>query len=162
MEENDLEEEIGLADEFREKAYRAIFDSTKAIEAKRTVRMVLPLIKTAKVAPTIPVGIDPHPKEGTGDAPCTVDFIREHISKVKLPKLITGKFNGELTKWLTFWDSYKSSVHSNQELLDGDRFNYLYSLLEGPALEAISGLKLTAVHYPEAIAVLTKRFSSRQ
>ena len=43
-----------------------------------------------------------------------------------------------------------------------DKFNYLHSLLEDPALEAISGLKLTAANYSEAIAVLKKQFGSKQ
>jgi len=67
---------------------------------------------------------------------------KEHVSKVKLPKLTPRKFNGELTRWLTFWDSFKSLIHNNRELSDIDRFNYLHSLFEGPALEAISGLRL--------------------
>lgn len=67
-----------------------------------------------------------------------------------------------MTRWLTFWDSFESSIHNNRELSDIDRFNYLYSLLEGPALEAISGLKLTSANYPEAIAVLKRRFGNKQ
>jgi len=47
------------------------------------------------------------------------------------------KFNGDLIKWVTFWDTFESSVHSNPHLTDIDRFNYLKSLLEGPAYEAI-------------------------
>ena len=39
-------------------------------------------------------------------------------------------------------------MHSNWELSDIDKFNYLYSFLEGLTLEAISGLKLTATNYP--------------
>lgn len=35
VDENDLEEEIGVADEFKEKVYKAMFDSSKAIEAKQ-------------------------------------------------------------------------------------------------------------------------------
>ena len=34
VEENDSEEEIGLADEFKEKVRKVMFDSTKTIEAK--------------------------------------------------------------------------------------------------------------------------------
>ena len=39
---------------------------------------------------------------------------------------------------------------------------WIHTLLEGPALEAISGLKLTAANYSEAIAVLKKRYGSKQ
>jgi len=72
------------------------------------------------------------------------------------------KFNGDLVKWATFWDTFESSVHTNSQLSDIDKFNYLKSLLEGPAYEAISGLKLTATNYSEALAVLKKRFGNKK
>ena len=78
--------------------------------------------------------------------------------KVKLPKLVLNRFNGDLTKWSTFWDSSESSVHNNPSLSGVDKFNYLHTLLEGTTSEAISGLKLTSANYEEAIAVLKKRF----
>ena len=85
-----------------------------------------------------------------------------HGPKVKLPKLSLKKFNGEPTDWITFWDAFESSIHKNSELSDVDRFNYLHSLLEGTAADAISGLSLTSTNYAEAIALLKKRFGNRQ
>ena len=87
---------------------------------------------------------------------------RSIISKVKLPKMVLKKFDGQLTNWATFWDMFVSSVHTNSELSDIDRFNYLHSLLEGPAADAVSGLSLTTANYAEAIAILKKRFGNRQ
>lgn len=43
-----------------------------------------------------------------------------------------------------------------------DRFNYLHSLLDKVAAEAISGLKLTAANYEKAISILKKRFGNKQ
>ena len=82
--------------------------------------------------------------------------------KVKLPKLELKRFNGNLTEWSTFWDSFESSVHNHPSLSGVDMFNYLHSLLEGTTSEAISGLKLTSANYEEAIAVLKKRFGNKQ
>ena len=84
------------------------------------------------------------------------------ISKVKLPLMVLRKFDGQLTNWATFWDMFVSSAHTNSELSDIDRFNYLHSLLEGPAADAVSGLSLTTANYTEAIAILKKRFGNRQ
>ena len=88
-----------------------------------------------------------------------------HYSKdsprVKLPKLSLKKFNGDLTKWTTFWDTFESAVHGNP-LTNIDKFNYLNSLLESAASDAISGLTLTSANYEEAIGVLKKRFGNRQ
>ena len=80
------------------------------------------------------------------------------LPKVKLPKLTLKKFNGDLTKWTPFWDSYESSIHSNSGLSDIDKFVYLNSLLEGSASEAVAGLRITAANYNEAVSILKKRF----
>ena len=61
---------------------------------------------------------------------------RVHTTRVKLPKLTLKKFNGDLTKWITFWDTFESSVHNNPELTSIDKFNYLHSLLESAAAES--------------------------
>ncbi|XP_065917691.1 uncharacterized protein [Dysidea avara] len=86
----------------------------------------------------------------------------KHITKVKLPKLSLKRFNGDITQWSTFWDTFKSSIDSNPGLSNIDKFNYLKSLLEGPASEAVSGLKLTAPNYVEAVSILKKRFGNKQ
>ena len=67
-----------------------------------------------------------------------------------------------MTKWTSFWDSFESAVHNNRELSDIEKFNYLSTLLERSAREAISGLSLTSENYREAIATLKKRFGSKQ
>ena len=85
----------------------------------------------------------------------------DSTSHVKLPKLSLRKFNGDITKWASFWDSFDSAIHSNSSLSSVDKFNYLNSLLESTAAEFIAGLTLTAKSYEEAIAIL-KRFRNTQ
>lgn len=65
-------------------------------------------------------------------------------------------------KWTPFWDSFHSAIHLNDHLSEIDKFNYLRSLLEGTAYDAIAGLALTAANYDEAIEILTKRFGNKQ
>ena len=36
--------------------------------------------------------------------------------RVKLPKLSIPSFNGNITKWMRFWDSFDSAVNQNPEL----------------------------------------------
>ena len=67
-----------------------------------------------------------------------------HDEKTKLPKLITRKFNRELSNWSEFWDIYKSSVQKNPMLTDIDRFKYLKTLVEGQAYSTISEVTLTS------------------
>ena len=82
--------------------------------------------------------------------------------KARLPKISLPRFNGDIMKWTAFWDSYKSAVHDNDELSDVDKFNYLRSLLERTAYEAIAGLTLSSANYGEAIDILVKRFGNKQ
>ena len=84
------------------------------------------------------------------------------LPRVRLPKLTIRSFNGNLTAWTTFWDSFESSIHKNPSLSDIDRFNYLCSLLKHTALESISGFTLSSTNYHEAIDILKRRFGNKQ
>lgn len=81
---------------------------------------------------------------------------------VKLPKLALHSFSGDITQWITFWDSFRSVVHDNDQLTTVDKFNYLKSLLTGAALEAVAGLTLSASNYAEVVAIFEQRFGNRQ
>ena len=83
-------------------------------------------------------------------------------SRVKLPKLQLHSFSGNLTQWTSYWDSYQTAIHNNEQRTDIEKFNYLNSLLESSAREAISGFSLTAANYREAISLLKKRFGVKQ
>jgi len=71
-------------------------------------------------------------------------------------------FNGDLTKWEAFWSTFESSIHLNLTLSAVDKFTYLNSLLEGPAMRAVAGLKLSATNYTVAIDTLKKRFGNKR
>ena len=80
---------------------------------------------------------------------------------VRLPKLELKKYSGDPKMWQTWWDGFNSSIHENEDLTDIDRFNYLRSLLQGPAAHAILGLGLSAENYGEAIEILKARFGKK-
>lgn len=83
-------------------------------------------------------------------------------TKPRLPKITLPRFNGEVTKWSTFWDSFNSAIHTNTDIANIDKFNYLKSLIEGPAARAIQGLTLTNDNYEAAVKILKERFGKRQ
>ena len=85
-----------------------------------------------------------------------------HQSKAKLPKLVLPKFRGDVTQWQNFWDSFNSSIHSNPQLSQIDKFNHLHSLLESQAARSIKGLPRTEANYHAAIDILHKRFGKPQ
>ena len=133
--EDELEGEIEQADVFKEKVQLVV------IKLEQAIRPVTGTATTpGHTVPPLPPPV--------------------HPAKVRLPKITIKKFNGDVTKWTTFWDSFESSIHDNSDL--SGKFNYLISLVEGPASEAISGLKLTATNYGEAVDILKKRFGCKQ
>ena len=82
--------------------------------------------------------------------------------QIKLPRLTLKRFNGNVTKWIAFWDLFNSAVHSNPSLSNVDKFTYLHSLLDTSADKAIAGLTLSSANYEEAVATLKQRFGNPQ
>ena len=68
----------------------------------------------------------------------------------------------DVTQWQGFWDSYNSSIHTNPQLSQIDKFNHLHSLLEGQAAHSIQGLTRSEANYNSAINLLHKRFGKPQ
>lgn len=83
-------------------------------------------------------------------------------ARSKLPKLVLPKFKGDVTNYQTFWQTFESAVHNNTELTTIDKFNYLFSLLEGQALRSIKGLAITEDNYQAAVDILQERFGKSQ
>ena len=88
--------------------------------------------------------------------------VHSTTSLPKLPKLQLPKFNGRVTEWNSFWDSFNSAIHSNPSISNVNKFNYLQSLLEGSASRAIKGLTLTSANYDNAISILQERYGKTQ
>lgn len=77
---------------------------------------------------------------------------------MKLPTLQLQGFNAEFCQWLSFWTQFKSAVHENPSLANVEKFQYLRSLLGGPAAAFIAGLQPTEDCYPAAVEILSRRF----
>ena len=137
VDEEGLAEDIEQSDEFKERTYAAVI----RIEECRVWALGPPSAET------------PRPKDPAGPSPAPP------VNKVKLRTLTIRPFNGELTAWTTFCTT---AVHDNPALSDIAKFNYLRSLLESTALDAIAGLTLTATNYREAVSILEKRFGNKQ
>ena len=146
--DEELDTEIQQADECQENIFEALVLTNRTLtpvtgttpEAHVTTVPTIEPRVTSPAAPTdTPVVVD-----RAADAPGDRAEPRPHGAKVRLPKLSLPRFNGDLMKWPTFWDSYESAIHNNDELTEVDKFNYLRSLLERSALVAIAGLTLSA------------------
>ena len=139
--DEDLASEIEQSDIYREGIYAAIVDIDRLCAG---------------------TNLPPHPP-APGPVLVAVDPVAPpRGNRVRLPRVTIRPFNGDITTWTTFWDSYDAAIHQNSDLSDIDKFNYLKSLLERTALEAVSGLTLTSANYEEAVLILKKRFGNKQ
>ena len=109
------------------------------------------------------VAVSNVPSQGLGTS---VFSETQHIhplpNKAKLPKLSLKKFTGNPIDWQSFYDSYTAAVHNNDTLSKVDKFNYLKTLLEGPAASAIAGFSLTEENYETALKPLKDRYANPQ
>ena len=186
--EDELDAEVEQADVIKEKIGLCIMDIDQALEraSSHKVTDTASDDRSGDSSHTTPSTKDPastHTRsEGTPPTPPSTETADDPSSlppptdpgaggatpssstapHVKLPKLSIKKFNGDLTKWVTFWDSFDSSIHKNPSLSNVDKFNYLNSFLESAAAESIAGLTLTSANYEEAVATLKRRFGNTQ
>ena len=87
------------------------------------------------------------------------------LEKSKSPTrflLVLSKFTGDVTNYSVFWETFQSAVHENEEPSNIAKLNYLFSLLEGQALQAIKGLAITESNYTAAIDILRECFGKTQ
>ena len=77
---------------------------------------------------------------------------------VKLPRLDTPIFDGNILNWKTFWEQFSVSIHTRSDLTDAKKLAYLRSALKiGTAKNIIDGLTRSGEQYKEAITCLKSR-----
>ena len=82
---------------------------------------------------------------------------------MKLPSLNIPTFDGEPTKWKSYWQQFEATIHNSKKLDDQLRMQYLLKLLTTQkAKDAIEGIDAVAEAYPEAVAALKGRFDRPQ
>ena len=79
---------------------------------------------------------------------------------VKLPRLDTPSFDGNILNWKRFWEQFCISVHDRSSLSDSEKLVYLqHALKDGSAKHVIEGLSRSGEHYAEAVKCLTSRYN---
>ena len=96
--EGALADDIEQSDEYKQKIYAVIVSIDKAIT---------PAPPTAPALTSAAPGRTP-----SRDDPLPADA----ASRVRLPKLTIRPFDGDITKWTSFCDSYESAIHTNRDL----------------------------------------------
>lgn len=80
-------------------------------------------------------------------------------SNLKIPKLESPTFDGDILNWTRFWEQFSISINEREGLTDAEKFVYLQqSLKGGSAKTVIEGLSGTGEHYVKAIECLKTRY----
>ena len=77
----------------------------------------------------------------------------DYIEELQLPT-----FDGNILEWNTFHDAFCAAVHSDDNLYEIQKFQYLRANLKGEAARTVDGLPLTNTNYNEALILLRKRY----
>ncbi|XP_006822543.1 uncharacterized protein LOC102806338, partial [Saccoglossus kowalevskii] len=75
-----------------------------------------------------------------------------------LPKLQLPTFEGNILKWSTIIDAFRSSVDNDSSLENIQKFQYLMTQLSGEAARTVEGLQLTNANYSEALTLLEQSY----
>ena len=109
-----------------------------------------------------------HPADNQGQLDNTSehgsDYLTEltHVSKshVKLPSIQLPSYDGTISTWLYFRDTFDSLIIKNRTLSNVERFHYLISSLKGEAKHLISNLQITHDNFVVAWDLVTQRYNN--
>ena len=156
--DDEVEEEIQCVDEYKEKVYGVLAKLNKALTpitapTPTTVARTEPPPPAGHLPPAAETGHSATEPRTPTETPPPIVATTPTTDRVKLPKISLPHFRGNLMRWTAFWDSFNSAIHTNDRLSEIDKFNYLRSLLESTASDAIAGLALSAANYGEAVEI---------
>ena len=156
--DDEVEEEIQCFDEYKEKVYGVLAKLNKALTpttapTPTTVARTEPPPPAGHLPPAAETGHSATEPRTPTETPPPIIATTPTTDRVKLPKISLPHFRGNLMRWTAFWDSFNSAIHTNDRLSEIDKFNYLRSLLESTAYDAIAGLALSAANYGEAVEI---------
>jgi hypothetical protein len=81
-------------------------------------------------------------------------------SYVRLPSIELPSFDGNISKWFYFRDTFDSMIIQNRNLQSIQKFHYLISSLKGEAKGLIANLPITHDNFQVAWDLVTHRFNN--
>jgi hypothetical protein len=81
-------------------------------------------------------------------------------SHVKLPSIQLPSYDGTISTWLHFRDTFESLIIQNKTLSNVQRFHYLISSLKGEPRHLISNLQISHDNFVVAWDLVTQRYNN--
>ncbi|MCP3662599.1 MAG: DUF1759 domain-containing protein, partial [Gammaproteobacteria bacterium] len=107
------------------------------------------------VEPTPPIQLPATQPAVTPSNPLPVSNRTEFT---RLPEIVLPTFSGDKAQFKSFWNLFSSSI-DRRNISASEKFVYLRGLLSGKAAKLIDGFDPMDINYPEAVALLHKRYS---
>ena len=134
VEEDELENLINVAADFRERAVKCRDD------------LISKWLKS---------------KENKENHANDVQSTRSVAPQVNLPRIDLPKFSGDVLKFTSFWQQFKSCV-DDLDFPTIAKFNYLLSCLKGEARTVIEGMPVVEENYRSAMEMLEERYGRKE
>ncbi|XP_039450524.1 uncharacterized protein LOC120429521 [Culex pipiens pallens] len=83
-------------------------------------------------------------------------------SRFQLPSFKIQSFDGDLTKWISFRDAFKSVIDKDPSLSCVDKLNYLRSLVQLGASTIVEGVDVNETNFEVAWDLLTLRYENNK
>ncbi|XP_062526540.1 uncharacterized protein LOC134199505 [Bombyx mori] len=91
---------------------------------------------------------------------CSFDAIGN--DKRNLPTLPLPEFKGDPTDWPSFYDLFKSLVHSNNAYSKAEKLRYLLLAVKNEPYNLIKSIPITEDNYPIALEILLTRYENKR
>ena len=83
-------------------------------------------------------------------------------AQMKLPPITLPKFDGSVSEWHTFLDTFSSLINNDPHIDLIKKFHYLKSCLTGEAANLIDSITVTAANYENAWTLLKERYNNKK
>ncbi|XP_044741128.1 uncharacterized protein LOC123302317 [Chrysoperla carnea] len=85
-----------------------------------------------------------------------------HSAASKLPNINIPTFDGDISKWVSFRDTFVSLIHDAPGINHVAKFHYLRSALKGNALQTIAGIQVNMDNYTQAWEAMLKKYDNKR
>uniref|UniRef100_A0A914PC66 Uncharacterized protein n=1 Tax=Panagrolaimus davidi TaxID=227884 RepID=A0A914PC66_9BILA len=146
--ENEHDTEADLYNEWKEnQQYVQCDDDLSDAIAEINAYMEVPWTPAPVAAPSI---------AGSSEDEDDEDFTPIQLSSLNIPK-----FDGDYTKWNSFWELFDLFIHQRKHAAVS-KLAALRSLLQGNALAEIEGFTISGANYDTVVKTLKDRFGNEQ
>jgi hypothetical protein len=100
-----------------------------------------------------------HSQSATHPTPAKHDSeTNSEVIAIKLPEIHLPMFDGTIEEWNSFYDTFVSTIDSNEKLTPVQKYHYLRSSVTGKAARSIQSLDIIESNYAIAISMLREKF----